>query len=271
MLKIPEEPEKFIYYCVILLPGFLTLGLVVHVTEQNLSEFAFTYIAVAISVFQYVLADAVLGMWERLRRFLCRVQRKGQTDGSNEVIGRQSLLATAFVILSMSGFMSLVIIGAVQSDQVLSTIRRLAPFRIDRLGASEPLVHLVKNEQRIQEIDERPTDAMLNQNYDKTAAKCSRAPYSMYARVTADGKTYEGRISYYNGAAGKQGLPFLLSPACRVLDGPPEQVEVVPGPGVMIFDNELKRVEFLEMYASACWRLLNPDAPPAFKCPKKGP
>lgn len=271
MLKIPEEPEKFIYYCVILLPGFLTLGLVVHVTEQNLSEFAFTYIAVAISVVQYVLADAVLGAWARLRRILGRVLWRGRIDGSNGAIGRQSLLATVLVISAMSAFVSLAIINAVQSDQVLGTIRKLAPFRIDRLGASEPLVHLVKNEQRIQEIDERPTDVMINQHYDKQAAKCSRAPYSMYARVTADDKTYEGRISYYNGSAGKQGLPFLLSPACRVLDGPPEQVEVVPGPGVMIFDNELNRVEFLEMYASACWRLLNPDAPPAGKCPKKAP
>ena len=48
-----DDPKKAIEYVAIFLPGFFALGFVVYLTGISLSEFAFAYCAIALSLVIY--------------------------------------------------------------------------------------------------------------------------------------------------------------------------------------------------------------------------
>lgn len=272
---IPDELEKYVYYSVVLLPGFVVLGVILYATGQDLPEFAFTYIAVTLSVGIYFLADLALAIVAKGRATLARVRLTTATAGVGQASQQDrkprrsgSLVGTFVATTLVSVFVVFASVGAIQSEHLLGAIRWAAPYQVDRVSSSNPLLYLVRNEARLHEIDERPTRFMWNQLVDKKSGACERAPYATFARVVVDGKTIEGRVSHYNSRADKHGFPLLLSPACRVIDGTPERQEAIPGPGVVLFEHELKAIEFREMYASGCWKLFNPNAPPPVVCAK---
>lgn len=57
---------------------------------------------------------------------------------------------------------------------------------------------------------------------------------------------------------------FGRSPGCKVISasGPAERFELIPIPGVLLMDLEMKVPELREMFASGCWKTLYPKSQP---------
>lgn len=264
MFKLPEEPGELIYYAIILLPGFVVLGLILHLTGNDLSEFAFTYIAIAMSVAIYGTASIAPRMVRRIaswaRRSTARVQPPAETTSARAFFVSLTVVSLIFLQLAVM---------AIKSNGAIELMRRWMPFPTERLSAADPLLHIVRDESNLHEtLDRRPLRLRANQSLAKDGS-CDKAKYSLWVRVKIDGTDYEGRVGLVNERRGTNGLPLLLSPACKVIPagGAPERFELIPGPGVLVMDPEIKVLEFREMFSSGCWKTLYPDSRPTL-CPK---
>ena len=258
MFKLPDEPGDLIYYAIVLLPGFVVLGLILHLTGNDLSEFAFTYIAIAMSIAIYGAAGLVV----RMARWSARMMRRPAATESAAAAGSAagflvSLMVVSLVVLQLA-------VAAIKSNIAIGLMREWMPVPTERLSAADPLLHIVRDERKIHEsLDRRPLRLRSNQAVAKDGS-CEKAEYSLWARVKVDGTEYEGRVGLVNERRGTNGLPLLLSPACKVIaaSGATERFELIPGPGVLLMDPETKSLELREMFSSGCWKTIYPNSQP---------
>ena len=250
-----DKPQDAARFVLMFLPGFVVLGGVSYFTDQTQSEFAFIYSSIALSLGIYFISSA-------LNRRLW--------SGSLAVSGGRFFTSVCLVSTVVFGL----IVVVVDSEIVLQSTRSLG-LRAEKQSTRGLLPFYFNHDHNGQSssLDKRPTAMWHRCTGDRR--KCSEYRFDIYVRVAAEDAVFEGRVERYT-MGSPDGLPFILSPACRVMKNTAapvsvatpawapassvagETLEVVPGPGVVIFSEGLKYVELREMCASGCYRLINP-------------
>ena len=247
---MPDDPKKLIEYVLVFLPGFISLGFFVYVTDLALSEFAFTYLSITLSLLIFGVVRVVTG-W-RLRITAKKSFYEGLAPG------RLIILTTVTVLAALG----LVLIY--QSQIVLWAMHRLAPATVMKLSQHSTFRGLMSAEARDRlhtEIDQR--DSLFRISVRKSDKYFIAEQYKMYVRfVLENNAIYEGRVIRFDTAPTTDGFPVILSPACRVSIDPTSRVERferIPGPGVYLTGKDLKYIELYESLASGCKRCYTPQ------------
>src|SRR5262245_7634595 len=63
---LSESPQKAIEYVLIFLPGFIALGFTMYMTDLGLGEFAFTFVAIALSLLIGWITNGTITVSKRL-------------------------------------------------------------------------------------------------------------------------------------------------------------------------------------------------------------
>lgn len=254
-----DKPQEAARFVLMFLPGFVVLGGVSYFTDQTQAEFAFIYSSIAVSLGTYFVSSALTR----------RLWPTNAAVGGGRFFTSVCLVSTAFFVL---------LVSIVDSEVVLRSARWLG-LKAEKQSTRGLLPYYFNHDHNGQSasLDKRPPAIWRRCTGD--SAKCSEYPFDVYVTVAAEAAVFEGRVERYTmGSA--DGLPFILSPACRVTraaaaasaasaapaasSAAREAMEVVPGPGVVIFAEGLKYIELEEMCASECYRLINPtQCPPA--------
>lgn len=245
-LSLPDSPTSAIEFTLTFLPGFLALGLCVYITDIALSDFAFTYVAIAISILIYfVVAGAVL-LVRRLRRV---------PPGHPVKLGVRVAVVAMTTMVAGIGFTLLY-----ESQIVIQAVRSIAPSIVLKFSQRQPLAGLIASDanQTLHHVDGRPVDHRLAVSPTQTIA-----PFNLYMRVSIRAtEVYEGRPMRFATGKSETAFPLVLSPACRVTTGSsggPERFGRIFGPGVLITGHDLKAIELFEHKASQCWRCFQLD------------
>jgi hypothetical protein len=251
MADLPDKPEKAAEYVLVFLPGFLCLGLVTYITGTSLSEFGFIYVAIALSIFIHLIVRPLVPWLTILGRRL--------------KVGLSHVAASFTAHMAIALSIAIGISYATESEIVLSVVRSLFPTTFSKVSGSEALTYLVaeNRNRRVHLVDDRPLSLRLTSSTE--GKDCQLQNYDMWVRIKTGDAIFEGRIKYLTQRSGSDGLPLLLSPVCKMkLDAAGDKViQVVPGPGVMVYDKTSLVIETLEMMASACARFVFPAADPS--------
>lgn len=238
-LEIPDTPDKAVDFVLVFLPGFLALGLVSYLTDLELSDFAFSYVAIALSILIHVCAN---GTYRGLRHLMRRQSPSNQGVSSKvAAVGLTSLLVSVVLILLY------------ESQFVIGLVRGVAPSIVLKSSQRNPLVSLIAadTDGSLYRVDDRPADHRIAVG---SGGQIER--YNLFVRVMVeDNQVYEGRpIRFGTGKEGA-GFPLVLSPACRVdVDSQKaERLGRIYGPGVLVTGHELKAIELMEARASKCY------------------
>lgn len=249
-----EQPEKAIEYVLVFLPGFLALGLMMYVTDFELSEFAYIYAAIALSLAIYALVRGIVSIVRRCK-------------GANTAL-RAGSPGRIVVVLFVAIISGLLLVVVHETAWVVGIIHTLAPRTVLKSSHRSPLVGLIHadaNRTLHEEYDKRAVDYRLTKGARGSAPVI--APYNLYIRVyISDDRIYEGRPIRFNTGKEKNGFPLILSPACRVeiTDNKVEKFGRLFGPGVLISGEDLQSMELYEAAASGCsrcFKLTGADTP----------
>jgi hypothetical protein len=261
MAAVTDSPHKAIEYVTMFLPGFIALGLTIYITDVVLSDFTFAYIAIALSLIVYVVANGIMRGLTRCSRLRAHVTSLGVIH----------LGVAAIVSLALASALTLLY----ESQWMIRLLRAVSPSTILKVSQRAPLIGILAADATktlYRDIDDRPIDFRLAMkpavNVDGKAIVDGDgkqvmviAQYNLYLRVHLEkDRIYEGRVRRFEMEKGHEGFPIVLSPACRITiqgsDGQ-ESVGRIFGPGVFITGKDLKAMELLEEQASACWRCFN--------------
>jgi len=231
----------------------VSLGVFVHVVDLPLSDFAFTYIAVAISIALYAVTSLTT-------KLIGRIRKAGDTY---ELRVPYRVLLTGV----MSLFVSIALVFSYEKDYVIRSVRAMAPRAILKSSQRQPMVAMIgaDADQTLHLRDERPVTFRI------ATEAGSIAQYNLYLRVRlSENEQYEGRPARFSTGKDSTGFPLVLSPACRVTSDPTTKSERfgrIFGPGVYVTDKDVKVIELYEMKASGCWRCFySPSTPLNTKC-----
>lgn len=245
-LSLPDSPASAIEFTLTFLPGFLALGLCVYITDIALSDFAFTYVAVAISILIYFFVAGSIRLWQRARRV---------APGTEAGLGlRVAVVALTTMVVGIG------ITLLYESQVVIQAVRSLAPSIVLKFSQRQPLAGLIASDanQTLHHVDNRPIDHRLAVSPTQTIA-----PFNLYMRVNIGAtEVYEGRPMRFATGKNETAFPLVLSPACRVAPGAAgdkERFGRIYGPGVLITGHDLKAIELFEHKASQCWRCFQLD------------
>ncbi|MCP4328422.1 MAG: hypothetical protein GY791_08300 [Alphaproteobacteria bacterium] len=234
----PDSNKKAAAFVVLLIPGFISLGLAHYVSSLSLGEYVFTYVALAISLLNGVLACSLV--------FLFRTAR-GDVYSFSETARDVTESPTAgylLVLLVISVLVGLVAAKAYEKDWIISAIKVL-PWTDDIAKISErpPIRYALDHNDGggISALDGRPPKH-----------RPDAEGYKSWLVVTlSSGATFEGWPAYYS--IGGDEFEVLLSPACRV-EGD-ATIEPIEGVGAGIRDNDISTLVFLDESKSRCYRL----------------
>jgi hypothetical protein len=226
---MPKELLEKLAWLFLLLPGFMCVSVVGMIVDLGeLSEFQITYYSLISTLPIVVLtipASAAIG-WT--------LKRSGfSTSGSAPTY---VFFTTSFVIAIAIG----VVAGlAAQGDEFYRTLRSLPGTDVlNKRSAKRPLVFLLNQNSKGQmkkEGDGRPAFMKRTEAYARVGLK--------------DGPVYEGWPEFYE--HGNSPSELYLSPACRVSEV--GEVSILPGPGVIIVEAEIKSIELLDRESSTCF------------------
>lgn len=269
-----DKPEDVAKFVLMFLPGFVVLGGVSHFTDQTQSEFAFVYSSVALSMAIYFVSSALAKrQWGSKRR------RAAPDDGPANARAEPTATAASggafFAIVCLVSTVAFAAITAAVDGEFVLRVARFIGVKVEKQSARGLLPFYFSSDHRgrAASLDKRPTSMWSLCGKDPN--KCRKYPYDIYVRVATDEAVFEGRVERYTMDAESNGLPFILSPACRVttasgaafgaasaasgaIASPPvETMTMVPGPGVVIFSEGLRYIELKEMCSSTCFLQLN--------------
>jgi hypothetical protein len=243
-MNIPD-PDKVVRLVVVVLPGFVILGLFSYATDLYFPEYAFTYIALSLSVCVYVVADAGLALMNR------------GCDAAEIPFGTKAyvlLVGLLIVVVTPS------LLVLYESEVLLKPLGLVT----GKVSQEWPLSYVLKRNQYRRDIcgmDKRPFVAWLEPQCASLGTSVTpgdRPSYYAFARVFGKGFVYEGDIAYWQVKADEFQLGLVL--ACRVdTEAKPNRIDPVTGPIVTIFSKEVSRIEFIEQKQSMCWRYYYPE------------
>jgi hypothetical protein len=216
----------------LLLPGFLALGLATYVANlREYSDFELGAYSLALSLVIFALASFLY----RLPHAVARIfRKKRQAQPEVALIPPPSLPFIGLVLL-ISISMGLVIAYLYESDTVLKLLRESPGTGMTtKRSSARPMVFLFSLNRKGQLEDGRPAPLKVQE---------------AWVRITLAGdRSYSGYPEFF--PFGEEESEIFLSPAC--MDG--ETVSRHPGPGVLIREENIESIEFLDRGSSDCYR-----------------
>ena len=258
----PSDPWKAVVFLLLILPGFVALGLIQLWSDLRFDEFLYTMLALSLSLLIFVVSLGLLGL---LLLFLPRRERRtspadmpwraafdrrrsGSADpdlSSLPIVsdaGRFWYLFTPIVLVAT--------VGAAVSGWLLyrNEVLMAAPQYVFRsLGMNYGLDAMATPSELLFRYYRNTSTA---KGFVADARPAHLRGDRMWVRVfLRDQLVYEGFPRY---VATRQRSPeFFLSPVCRVRDGG-TTVTPVDGPGLVLFADQVGHVELLDERTSRC-------------------
>jgi hypothetical protein len=230
---IPEDVWAKLIWLIILMPGFACLTLAISIADAEVSdEFRLTFYSLFLSFVIAILAGLIhLGLGKRKK----------------SAPNRATFLAVVTILtLIMGAFVGI----AVRNDWLFIVLRN-SPFAgaIDKVSNRDPLRFM---------LDLNKKDPGIGNEGDGRD-KDQRQAYAWVVIETTQGKVYSGWPRKYGSAERPQ---MWLSPACAAKSNAASpaaaEMEKVPGPGMVIFGEEISTVTFLDRLSSNCYKAWNP-------------
>jgi hypothetical protein len=239
-----DDIEKAISYVIVILPGFLCLGLVVFLTDIKISEFHFIYISIALTLFLYGVGQASLSICKNIcSKLLNKKSHDNQVDetlDSHKTFNRQ---LSPFVF-GYSILCAFLITYFYEDDVIINIVRKIEFIQLQKVAHLRPL-RLVFNDlhkDRILHSDDR-----LIKTGDKA-----------FIRV------YVKNVGYYEGfpkwfPSRNDPDEIYMTPACVSYGDPyihdDTNLEQIKGPGVYISGANIQAIEFLDPKSNSCYCL----------------
>lgn len=236
--RLPNDILSKIFWLFLLLPGFLSYSFASLIAPSEV-ESDFKVVA---SSFTYLLINLIITaiVFVCIPRFWYRMSQPHKN-----VIISTVFITVLLVISLITGFAS----GVMQERDTYFTIMGYVPFLPNPIqdSSQSPLDRILRqNQSGLQNYKDPPADARK--------FKSDRATESAqaWARVTtSSGVTYEGWPYYFDARRSQEQI--YLSPACRLIDSK-DGITVLPisGPGVVVFERDIRNIVLLDIYATRC-------------------
>jgi Family of unknown function (DUF6338) len=227
-----DDIEKKAGTVLLLLPGFLSatiIGMIVDLGQLN--EFQIIFYSLVLS---FVIICIVFPMyWIIESSFNLNLKNNpGKTIFLTITVGTSIFLGVGIGV-------------AAEKDIFFVTLRTLPIFDVlNKRSSNRPLVFL---------LSQNSAGKLKMEGDARTENKVTEA----WVRLTLDsGEVYEGWPEFYGLGDAKSEL--YLSPACRLTINDANSAEKVPGPGVLIFESNVKFIEFVDRPSSPCYNLWFP-------------
>jgi len=240
---IKDIEKKFTWF-LILLPGFISLGLARYISDMgNMSEFeliiyssGFTVVNLGLSIVLYNGGKALGQRW---------LPRRGDPDTQSE--SPLSKMAFILLVLVVSFGVGIAAGVAYENDTLLNWLRAAPGTRLlSKRSYQRPLTFLLAQNRKGKLEEGRPHSMKTTQAW-------------VEVHLTG-GESFEGWPEFFSSpesfSTGDENAEIFLSPACkRVKKDGRVKVVIMPGPGVLVFEKDIKFVEFIDRQKSECHNL----------------
>ena len=227
---IDDIVEK-LKWLIILFPGFLSLGLVRYISSMNhLSEFELVFYSFGFTIINLIIATLLY----KLGGLIAKKIKKGQ-------LGQERYLTFYVLVAIISIFIGIVAGIAYENDWT---------FRLLRIGPGTTLI--------TKRGYQRPLTFLLSRNiqgkFEEGRPEAMKTTEAWVKIRLTSGETYEGYPEFFS--MGEASSEVFLSPACRwIKKGCQDKIIEIDGPGILIFEKDIKYIEFLDRPKSECHNL----------------
>ena len=136
---MPDDISKAIDYVLVMLPGFICIGIVSFFTDLELSEFHFIYLSLALSLLFNFLGKGII--WAGSKVF------KAKQGASEQNVSFKQRVPVIFVLcILVSGLITY----WYENDTALSIIRNISFFDVEKVDHRRPLA-VILNDFRFEE------------------------------------------------------------------------------------------------------------------------
>ena len=229
-MDLPKETTQKITWLFLLAPGFISFTVIGWIVDLGqLSEFQITYYSFVLTVVNLSIAAILLWLTDRIRKRLRKEWHLGT------------------LVLALLGLISSLVLGvilgyAAERDLFFVTLRVLPiTTELNKRSSARPTTFLLSQNTRGQLAE----DGDARPKGEKTS--------DAFVRVTTSaGEQYEGWPEYYG--LGNKRSELYLSPACVVTNTRGvEQVRKITGPGVILYEDGVRSIIFLDRACSTCY------------------
>jgi hypothetical protein len=253
---MPTDIDKALKFVLVLLPGFVCIGLVALFSDLELSEFYFTYLSIALTVLFYWTAIGTLTTF--YHAVSC------WTKHGDRVEKKYSLKLVAPLLFIYSLLTATLITNIYEQDKLFSFAKSTKLVNFSKMHQKRPL-RVICND-----ITSANEDQILNSDARGAIKDPKNGKFKSrgkpYVRVFVDKiGYYEGSVRWYPSRNDPDEL--YLSPACVNYEFPskgisPNNLTLIKGPGVYIAGAKITSVELLDPTDCACHCLAFPDLCP---------
>ena len=227
---MPNDGEKYLYAMVALFPGFISFGLARYITDMgDIGQWEFTMYSFGYSLFNFAIA---LSIYHSLRWI--RGKEKSKTVPSS--------VPFVLLILVVSILIGIFSASFYEKDTFLRVLRKTPGMRLTtKRSYKRPLPFLLALNRKGQLEEGRHQSMRGGEAWLKVSL--------------ASGKVFEGYPEFF--PSGNETSEILLSPACKKAENTSASSEIIDirGPGVLIYEKEIKFIEFIDREESACYNL----------------
>ena len=228
-----------IVWLLLLLPGFVSYGVATLIAPaQQTSDFE-----VIASSFTYLVINIVIAvvLTIGIPKF-----RKLWSQPQKHIVATATFIFVLLVTSVFTGYAS----GVMQERDIIFGIMKSIPLMPNPIqdSAQSPLDRILRqNQSGLQNYADPPADARKWK--DDRATKSAQA----WARITtSSGAIYEGWPYYFDSRRSYEQI--YLSPACVLSPISDNAYKVMPisGPGVIVYERDIRNVILLDIYATRC-------------------
>jgi hypothetical protein len=234
-MELPTETREKLIWLFLLAPGFISVtivGLLVDVGE--LSEFQITYYSLVLTILNLTIAIALL--------WIVGLFRKAKAPWSSGTLLLWSLVISV-VIGTVLGLLA-------EKDALFVTLRSLPITKeLNKRSSTRPTILLLSQNSggRLnKEGDGRPKDLKVTEAWALVTLK-------------EGDRRYEGWPEFY-GLGKDSALEIYLSPACEIVTkAGKEKLQKIPGPGVIVYEDQIRSISLIDRACSPCFLRWNPQ------------
>lgn len=229
--------SKFVWIAV-LLPGFICVALVRYIASvESLSEIEYVFWAALGSLLSIVSVYLIYCVYYYARHKF----------NSKETVARIFDKTSFKDIVTTPSFVSLVIFASIaigiiagktyESDSVLAFLRSNIAEEITKRSSQRPLTFLL-SQNRLGILEEgRPVSLRKGEAW-------------IQVHLTG-GEIFEGYPEFFS--LDNKNAELFLSPACQKKKNGRREANPVEGPGVLLYEKEIKYITFLDRKSSDCY------------------
>lgn len=237
--SVLEDFEKKFVWFLIILPGFLSLGLAQYISDiGDVSEFKLICFSLVLTfvnlAFGYVIYLPICKLGELLKQ-----RPKSETPLSPSISRHPRIfILIVLVVAILTG----IIVGvAYENDALLKLLRGIpGTGMITKRSYQRPLTFLLALNRKGKLEEGRPEPMKTTEAWVKVRLK--------------SGKVFHGYPEFFSLRG--ENSEIFLSPACREITGHGcTKVVEIEGPGILISEKEIEFIEFLDRPKSECHNL----------------